>query len=744
MYQSKDANVLRMLFMKNIFGVLLVLLTFFCSSTVIHAQNASSLAANAAQEMQKSDPQAAQAFNSAMQRGDLTTAKKIYEDFKAAQKPGGAEIQKQVPVTPQVPSIFERTLSGTFPSDIMSQSLQQFGYDIFLKTSSSIVPSTSVPVGPDYSIGPGDQFTVTLWGTTEGIYTLMVSKEGEVTLPKVGVVSVAGLRFGELEKTLKRHLSKYYSNFNLSVAMGNLKTISVYVVGEVADPGNYNLSSLTTVYGALFAAGGPTKKGTLRAIQVLRAGKIVKTIDLYELLMKGDRSQGIKLQHEDTVFVPLIGPIAGVAGMVYRPAIYELKGNESIGDVIQTAGGIMPIALGSRLQLNRFANNRQQVLMDIEIADNASASLKQAPELAQKVQNMDLIRIMPIYANIWEFVSVSGDVRNAGNYQWRPDLKLKEIIEQAQLLQTADKRKIEIVRLTRDFKDRTIIELNLEALLNGDEKQNVALEPRDQIRIYTMYRQAEKVSIQGEVASPGEYEITKGQRLSDLLRRVGGFTKEAYPYGSVFKRLDVKNAQAKNLQTFLTKMQSQALQSAAGGTATAMSPEEASYAKGELALNQSLLQNLKAMQEQFEGRIAIDINENIDQWAGTKDDLLLKDGDSIIIPKRFQEVMLMGEVHSPSALVYLPGMTVKQYVNQTGGYTNYAEQDQTFVIQANGFAVSSDSPSIGNIEKMVLHPGDTIIVPQKMDRYAAMRNTKDIVDILFKTAVVIATITILF
>jgi polysaccharide biosynthesis/export protein len=729
-----------------------VITLFFCPAAFAQSlQNTSpqtlqntppqALAGSALQEMQKTDPQAAQAFNNAMQRGDYQGAKKIYEDFKSAQKPGAAV---QVPVVPQGPSLFERTLSGSFPSDIMLQGLQQFGYDLFLKTSSSSVSSASLPVGPDYIIGPGDQFTLTLWGTTEGIYTLMVSKEGEVTLPKVGVVSVAGLRFGELEKTLKRHLSNYYSNFNLSVAMGNLKTISVYVVGEVADPGNYNLSSLTTVYGALFAAGGPTKKGTLRAIQVLRSGKIVKTIDLYELLMKGDRSQGIKLQHEDTVFVPLIGPIAGIAGMVYRPAIYELKGNESIGDVVQMAGGIMPIALGSRLQLNRFANNQRQVLLDIEIADNASASMQQAPELRQKVQNMDLIRIMPIYANIWEFVSVSGDVRNAGNYQWRPDLKLKEIIEQAQLLPTADMHKVEIVRLTDDFKDRTILDLNLDAIMRGDEKQNIPLMPRDQVKVYTLYRQAEKVSIQGEVASPGEYEITKGQRLSDLLRRVGGFTKEAYPYGAVFKRLDVKNAQAKSLQTFLTKMQSQVLQSAAGGTATAVSPEEAAYAQGQLTLNQSLLQNLKAMQEQFEGRIAIDISENIDQWAGTKDDLLLKDGDSIMIPKRPQEVMLLGEIHSPSALVYLPGMTVKQYVNQTGGYTNYAEQDQTFVIQANGFAVSSDSPSIGNIEKMVLQPGDTIIVPQKMDRYAAMRFTKDIVDILFKTAVVLATITILF
>ena len=216
------------------------------------------------QEMQKSDPQAAQAFTNALQRGDFQTAQQIYQNFKktvrqnhamdsqtadelnravergdfiTAQKVLGEFHKKREAVAGGAPaagpfeegakpSLFERTLSGDFPSDISTQ-LTQFGYETFLKTAGTFTPSSSVPVGPDYLIGPGDQFTLTLWGTTEGIFTVLVTKEGNITLPKVGVVPVAGLRFGELEKTLRRHLSKYYSNFNLSVAMGSLKTITI-------------------------------------------------------------------------------------------------------------------------------------------------------------------------------------------------------------------------------------------------------------------------------------------------------------------------------------------------------------------------------------------------------------------------------------------------------------------------------------------------------------------------------------
>lgn len=733
--------------------ILLPLCALLLLATPVLAQQADNkpapreMADDALREMRKSDPRSAQLFQSAIQRGDLAGARAIYRDFKKSggEERGGreGEPEQALPAAaPPEPSFFEKTLSGGFPEQ--PKSLEQFGYDLFNRTASTFTPQSISAVGPDYLIGPGDQFTLTLWGTTEGIYTLQVTKEGDVTLPKVGVVPVSGVRFGGLEKTLKRHLSRYYSNFNLSVAMGGLKSNTIYVVGEVATPGSYFLPSLTTVYGALFSAGGPSKRGSLRNIQVLRSGRVIRNIDLYDFLLKGDRSQDIRLRNEDTVFVPLIGPIAGVEGMVYRPAIYELKGRETIDEVVAMAGGFMPTALGGRLQVARYADNEKKMILDLQIAARGSDPGKAAGAMREKVRNMDLITIRPVYDQIWETVNLNGAVAHPGDFAWRPDLKVKEIIGQGGLLPVSDLGKAEIIRLNEDFSDRIIIPVDIRALLDGDEQQNVPLRPQDRIRIYSMYRQAEKITLSGEVARPGVYEIMDGERLSGLMKRAGGFTSHSYVYGTVFKRKTVQDSESRNLQTLISRMQSQVLQNAAGNAATAVSAEEAAYAKAELNLNQGLLNNLKTMQEQLAGRVAVNITENIDEWAGSKDDLLLQDGDSIIIPKKPQEVLILGEIHSPGAQIHEPGMTVKDYIERTGGYTKYAEEDDIFIVQANGFAYGADSPSVGNINRVKLQAGDAVFVPQKMERHATMRTTRDIIDILFKTAVTLATITVIF
>jgi len=723
-----------------------ILMLFLCtgmllSANMTHAQQDSDsqedLGDAALQEVQKADPAAAQAIANAVQRGDLQGAKDLYQNFKKSrpEHPVKSATPAAIASEPTKTSLFERTLPGN---------LTQFGYALFNKTVSTFTIPATMPVGPDYIIGPGDHFTLTLWGTTEGIFNLQVTKEGTVTLPKVGVVPVAGIRFGELEKTIKRHLSRYYNDFNLSIAMGGLKTLTIYVAGEVVTPGSYSLSSLTSVYGALFSAGGPTKMGSLRTIQVLRSGKVIKTIDLYDFLLKGDRSQDIKLQNEDTVFVPLIGPVAGVAGTVYRPAIYELKGQETLSDLIETAGGLLPSALGGRLQLTRYVDNQRKVFLDIKLDNVQPGSTRSSDAFQEKVRNMDTISIRPLYDKVWETVELGGVVANPGRFQWRPDIRLREVIIQGQLLPQSDMKRAEVIRITKDMMNRTIIPVDLAALMTGDESQNITLEPQDQIRVYSSLKAAEKVSVSGEVVRAGEYEINQGERLSDLMLRVGGFTKEAYAYGIVFKRTDVKNSQEKNLQSFIVRMQSQILQNAAASSVQALSAEDAAAAKTEMTLNQGLLENLKSMREQNEGRVAINITETVDEWAGSANDLVLKSGDSIFIPKRPQEVLVMGEVHSPSAQVFLPGLKVKDFINQTGGYTKYAEQDQVYVLQANGSAVSSGSPSIGNIENKELKAGDTVFVPQVVERNVGMRLFKDVVDLLFKTAVIFATIHLLF
>ncbi len=704
------------------------------------------MAGDAIQQIRMLDPQLAQEMSEAIQRGDFETAKKIWEDFnkKKAEALKKQQLQTEPTVTEQ--SIFERTMSGEFPTYILLNPLKQFGYNLFLKSISSFTPLTAVSVGSDYIIGPGDQFTVTIWGTAEGIYNFKVSREGNITLPKVGVVRVAGVRFGELENTLSRHLSRYYSNFNLSVAMGSLKTITVYVVGEVVKPGSYALNSLTTAYGALFAAGGPTKKGTMRKIQILRNGKVIKNMDLYDFLLNGDRSQDARLENEDTIFVPLIGPVAGVSGSVYRPAIYEYTSKgETLGDLLQLAGGIMPFGLANRVQISRFSGYDRKLALDVKLSAAAVTGQEKVPELSEKIYNMDTISVFPIYDKVWDTVNLKGDVRNPGNYQWRPDLRLKEIIDQGQLLPTSDLQRAEIIRLTKDFTDREVIPIDLEALLKGDAKQNILLQPKDDIRVYTTYREVEKVFLSGEVLKPGEYEVYNGEHLSDVLKRAGGFTTEAYPYGTIFARKSVKNTQAKNFQIFINKLETQVAQVGSERVATAVSAEEAEAAKTEAMANKSLIDSLKALQETSEGRIAINITLNIDVWAKSKDDLLLQNGDSITIPKRPQDILVIGEVHNPSAQIYVDGLTVNNYIANSGNITKYADKDEIYVLKANGFAVSKDSPSVGkNLGNLELAAGDAVFVPQQVERHAFMRFLKDTLDILFKTAVIAATTRILF
>jgi protein involved in polysaccharide export with SLBB domain len=305
-------------------------------------------------------------------------------------------------------------------------------------------------------------------------------------------------------------------------------------------------------------------------------------------------------------------------------------------------------------------------------------------------------------------------------------------------------KRADVIRLNKDLQDRTVIPVDLEKLLAGDESQNIVLQPQDQVRVYSSFKAAEKVAVQGEVVRPGEYEINKGERLSDLLRRTGGFTTEGYAYGAVFRRKEVKSEETRYMKTLIIKTQSKILRNASEKTAAAINPEEVSSAKTEMAINQGFLDGLKAMQEQAEGRVVINITEDIGQWAGSKNDLLLQDGDSVFIPKRPQDVLVLGEVHSPGAQIYLPDMTVRDYLDRTGGLTRYADENEVFVVQADGYAFGADSPTVGDLGKVRLKAGDTIVVPEQVDRGAVLKFAKDVLDMLFKAAVIVATIHVLF
>ena len=395
--------------------------------------------------------------------------------------------------------------------------LAQFGYELFRQTAASFAPVVDVPVSSDYMIGPGDEFTVTLWGLVDATYAVQVDRNGEITLPRAGVIPVSGVKYDELRPLLEHRLAKYYTDFHLSVAMGRLRSIRVYVVGEAQQPGSYTLSALSTAYNALFAAGGPTKRGSLRAMQVIRGGKTVASIDLYDFLLKGDRSQDIKLQHEDTLLVPLIGPTVGVSGNVVRPAIYEMKGRVTLADVLKLAGGPRPTADLNRVQVERVVAHEKRIATDVDLS-----RIEDAANIP--IENMDVVKLFPIYEVTKDVVKLSGHVVRPGTYQFKPAMRVGDLISSyEQLLPEPSLEYSEIVRYEWPTMVRTVIPFSIRAVMNHDPNANVQLRDRDEIRIYpaSRFQDGRFVTINGAVRHPGRYRLYERMTVLELIHEAG-------------------------------------------------------------------------------------------------------------------------------------------------------------------------------------------------------------------------------
>lgn len=402
--------------------------------------------------------------------------------------------------------------------------LTQFGYDIFDRAAAGFAAQLDVPVTPDYIVGPGDEFTMTLWGLVDGLYKVQVDRNGEITLPRAGVIPVAGLRYEELRPFLERHLAKYYTDFHLSVGMGRLRSIRVYVVGEVNRPGGYTLSSLSTALNALFVASGPTKRGSLRSLQVIRGGKTASRIDLYDFLLKGDRTQDIKLQHEDTVLVPLIGTTVGVSGHVVRPAIYELKGAAALADALRLAGGPLPTADLSRVHVERVVAHEKRIVVDVDLS-----RVDKAAEFP--IQNMDVVRLAPINPIQRHVVRLRGHVVRSGEYEFRPGMRVRDVIARYdQLLPEPSLDYSEIIRYEYPTMTRTVISFSIEQMMAGNPRHNLELRDRDELRVYpaSRFHGPRVVTITGAVRHPGHYQLYEDMKVLVLIRQAGDPTEEAF------------------------------------------------------------------------------------------------------------------------------------------------------------------------------------------------------------------------
>jgi len=735
-------------------------------------------------------------------------------------------------------SVIEKYFAGKISTEV-STDLRQFGYDLFIKTPTTFAPVEKVPVGPDYVIGPGDELRVTVWGKVTGKWNLVVDRDGNVALPKVGVIGVTGLTFREVKSLLKRELSQYYSGFEMDVSMGRLRTIQVYVVGNARRPGAYTISSLSTLINALFAAGGPAKSGTMRDIQVKRNGKTVTHFDLYDFLLKGDRTKDIRLMPEDVIFIPHIKSIVGIAGNVRNPAIYELSGETKITDLIEMAGGITASGFLQRIQLERVYDNEVKIVID--------TNLKEIDEKTNlTLDDGDTLKIFPISQVVINSVTLKGNVLRPGQYQWHEGMRVSDIIKDAEkdlltetffdhalierymppdyhkeiisfdlgkaifkkdpkedkLLQPYDtliiysqwdfrerpmvrisgavnkpgefelkanmtvadmvnlaggpkryaflkEAELTRVHITNDGPKTEKIKINLEDALAGKRGSNLKLEQDDYLFVRTVpeWRLYRVVTIDGEVRFPGTYTIEKDETLSSLIERAGGFTKDAYLKGSVFTRDSVREQQQKTIDDMVDRLERELLGERAAKSSTALTGEDAKIQTLETEQKRKFLESLRAVKAK--GRLVVRMLP-LEQLKGSHYDIRLEEGDSIHIARDPMVVHVAGSVFNQNAFVYDESRNVSDYIKLAGGFTDNADKKKVYILKADGSAVRPGKGVLGirwnrsrhkwDSGRGSLEPGDVIVVPEKLERIAWLKNTKDITQILFQIAVAAAVV----
>jgi len=542
--------------------------------------------------------------------------------------------------TPDRPGDFETYVQKL----VGGQGLRRFGADLLTGLQPTGESTDYNPIVPaDYTLRAGDELVLTLWGSVDADLRLTVDRSGRISIPRVGPVMVSGVRYADLPDVISRSVAKVFKNYQLSVSLGQLRGVRVYVTGFVSKPGSAVFSSLSTLAQALLRAGGPSMAGSFRNIQLKRGREVVAKFDLYDLLLKGDRSADQVLQADDVIHVGPIGPQVALLGSVNRPAIFELKPGELLEDVLRMAGGFSAVADSRRLALERLdgrGTNNSIRQMDLPTAGRT--------ELA----NGDVLRAF-----------------NATEITW----------------------------------------------------------PTAQ--------QSKRVRIEGEVARPGEFVLPPASSLADALRAAGGPTASAYVYATEFTRESVRLTQQKNYDRALRDFETQ-ITTATASRATSTTEEAAALSSAAMS-NSRLMEQLRSVRPS--GRIVLQLSPS----SSSLPDLTLEDGDRLYIPARPTTVGVFGSVFSAGSYLHSPSRTLGEYLRLAGGPTRGADDASVFVIRANGSVNSSRQESglfsRGNqITNLPTEPGDTIFVPEEVNKTTWVQNAKDWTQILYQFGIGLA------
>jgi protein involved in polysaccharide export with SLBB domain len=714
----------------------------------------------------------------------------------------------------------------------------------------------------------------------------------------VGPLLVSGKSLAEVQQNLQQLVRTQFRDESADVSLARLRTIRVYEVGDVMNPGAYDISSLSTPLNALFVAGGPSQQGSLRLVKHYRNNQLVETVDVYDLLLHGVRTGLERLDNGDTILVPPLGPQVTVEGMVRRPAIYELKDEKDLASVLELAGGLLPTAAIRQIEVQRLVAHEKQTMLSLNIPDVGDSTEVTKKLQSFQIQDGDRIRIFPIASGNGDAVYLEGHVVRPGRYSYHADMRVTDVIgSYKDLLPEPASNYAEIIRLNQpdfhpsvenfdladalanpsqapllhamdtvrifsrfDFENppsvsvlgdvrapgiyqtageihiadavhlagglspdaqtedvqvfrylpggkSKIFSVNLGQALAGNPTENIILQPRDRLLIHTNPDavQPGSVNIEGEVAKPGRYPLTTnmtiadliraggglkpsantqtgdmthyewlnqdrlngksevvevaaalsgdpkanlplhngdvltigqlpgwndlgasilvkgevkhpgtygirpGEKLSSVLQRAGAFQPDAYPYGAVLERTQVRELEAKQQDEMIlrVKQAQSSLELAPAGT-----PQQQQAREMLLQQYQTTLNQLGANPPV--GRIAIRVSSKIDHWKNTPADIETRAGDVLTIPKKPSYVLVTGQVFNPTAISYRPGKSAKWYLHQSGGPTQLANKKAIFVIRADGSVIGSrETLLVGNSFNAELLPGDTVVVPEK-------------------------------
>lgn len=796
-----------------------------------------------------------------------------------------------------------------------SDELKPFGYDLFSGEPKTFAPTAYAPVPSSYIMGVGDTIKVQLFGKENRTHDLTVDREGKVVIPDLGELTVAGLSYTLMQEMIQHQVSQRLIGFKAAVSMGELRSIQVFIAGEAYKPGSYTVSSLSTISQALYVAGGVSDIASLRSIRLMRAGEVIADFDLYDLLLKGDASDDRLLQSGDVVFIPTRGDMVAVKGQVKRPALYELKGDETLKDALRFAGGSKDDAYLASAQLERIIQG-QRVISTVDLTD--------AEALSEELNGGDVLTLRQVSDSLNNSLMLVGAVSRPGNYEWTPGIRINDILMDSRqdLLEQADLAYGLVVRETGPKRKLSLYQFNVAEAIAGAPGENLELQERDQIVVFsryqtkaeerqrlsrytlseqeqqskerkellTEYRQAflkdlvkdkgvtvktprtneldkaqrlfgtpddddknvplnqraqysrenllepimvrlkqdsmrtgtaplvyvagevnhpgvyplvenatasrlieaagglkdraylkraeitrfkfgkesgeteyltvslkdvltgatdvpiqgrdrlnvlsipewqnaYEVRLHGEVRFPGTYAIKRGDTLTDLIKRAGGFTEHAFIEGAVFTRAEVRRREQQRKEILAEELRKEI----AGNMMTGTGDAVVSYAE-----MQTLLKDLLATKPV--GRLIMDLPKLLS--SNGANDLQLKDGDALHVPSKSDSVSIMGEVQMTTSYRFDPDVSVKEYINRSGGTKEKADEERIYIVKANGAIerYNGGSSWFSFNEGAQLGAGDTIIVPMDTTYTEDLELWSQVTTILYNSAVAIAAI----